>query len=1037
MEGTKRRSKLAAACLVAVIAFITLIILLGGHGTLARAEPVADAPQTAQVTANQEVAVESTTPATGTVNETSPPAQNSTAAQENLTETTTPQTTAPQTTSQATKSQATSETAPVQQTNQQPTGVGEQSRGVNEPVTQTAPVTTTDSKQADQGAPAATTEKVVNQPNVTPAKDQTSGPVKDQSQPATTATSQASADEKASSIAKAPKQAKVAAAKAVTDEQTVVTNEQELNDALNNAPNDGTAHTISLGQSFATVEGIFIKQGQNITFINQGDPVQLNIGKQIRVEKGASVTFKGSQKDGISIVPAAADHKMIFTGEPINEQASAMYVAGTADLTNTTIKDFVIVTTEYSFHDGAVIVDGGNLTLNENAYIMNNQLQPEEGGGEIGAGGIVTDNGATVVMNDGSSVIRNVGGLGMSQTVGGINIRGGSHFIMNGGHVDDNIGLAGGGVIVGDMNGWYASYEFPNVATMVMNGGTVDGNISQDQAGGIYVFGNGDVTINGGSISGNQTGFLGTTPSPTASGAGIAVHVGYPGFDKKTAEEFGELNAAKLTINDAVIDGNHASAAGGGIYVNSNRVTINKAKITNNLADKHGGGIYVSIADFTLHLGNSLITKNEAIAGQDSYSNGTVLLAGSGGGIWFCPTGSAEIFVTDGTAIYDNKALTHGDEVLSEAKSIDQYTSLANRMLGGGGVKWYHDRDGQQETDSVTVQNVTEFIGLKNDATDAAKAIAAGLATVIITGNKAPRGGGIGANGSVIFGTKLDYDKTIKVNKEWQLTDSKVKQPDKVTLNLVLDYPTSPQNGQVVDSIELTAADNWTGAFEGLPTNIAYKVAETPVTGFTASNTDLKDLGNGIFEITFTNKAVDEKTPDKPVTPTDPVQPIPDKPTPPVKPVDPTPTPTTPVVIVDVPTTPIPVTPLTPRIDQPNTPTPGVRPENPVKPEGDKRTENPTTPTRDEEDAEIPTIDQKIDGPVTLSKANQPAGKNVRPGQTVKVAKIAEPSNEPSKNDPQQTLPQTGDQQATMSVLLGILLLLVTLGGAGFIKKRI
>lgn len=196
MEGTKRRSKLAAACLVAVIAFITLIMLLGGHGTLARAEPVADAPQTAQVTANQEVAVESTTPATGTVNETSPPAQNSTAAQENLTETTTPQTTAPQTTSQATKSQATSETAPVQQTNQQPTGVGEQSRGVNEPVTQTAPVTTTDSKQADQGAPAATTEKVVNQPNVTPAKDQTSGPVKDQSQPATTATSQASADEK-------------------------------------------------------------------------------------------------------------------------------------------------------------------------------------------------------------------------------------------------------------------------------------------------------------------------------------------------------------------------------------------------------------------------------------------------------------------------------------------------------------------------------------------------------------------------------------------------------------------------------------------------------------------------------------------------------------------------------------------------------------------------------------------------------------------------------------------------------------------------
>lgn len=113
------------------------------------------------------------------------------------------------------------------------------------------------------------------------------------------------------------------------------------------------------------------------------------------------------------------------------------------------------------------------------------------------------------------------------------------------------------------------------------------------------------------------------------------------------------------------------------------------------------------------------------------------------------------IYVTDGTAIFGNTAVNHGADILSEAKSGSEQVTLANRMLGGGGAKWFHDRDGEQETTPVTVQNNTGYIGLKNVTTDAAKAVAASLATVLIKGNKAPRGGGIGANGSVIFGANV------------------------------------------------------------------------------------------------------------------------------------------------------------------------------------------------------------------------------------------------------------------------------------------
>lgn len=945
METYTWRTQRIICCLISIVfAVVAFLLLFVGNGRLARAEPIAPADQTVQVqtktaeisAATQSIAV------TNSASESQPAAVSANSSADGSA-------------AEVTDSLGQKD---LQEVNQAPQ----------------------DSAEVDASMQAATQASEVKATEATTAVKQDATVTENTKVQATEATAKPTVLKQADSKIAAT----MAAAKQATAENVVVTNEQQLNDALGAAPSDGTVQTIVLGNSFATAKGIFIKQGQNITFINQGDAVQLNIGQRIDVAKGGAVTFKGTQKDGITIVPA----------DTFGHDQSALNVSGKADLTNTTIKDFTIEPTLPSFYDGAVTVGGGTLVMNENAYITGNHLKVPTNSGTMGGGGISITDAGTVILNENSYVTGNAADWGIQDTAGGISVHNGSHLIINGGHVDGNAGPDAGGIFVGDVN--ETTNEYP-ASTMVMNGGTIDENISWTHSGGLFVDGAADVTINGGSISRNKTGLIGSQPNRTASGGGIAVNQGYAGQPGKTAEDYNQSNIAKLTINDAVIDGNHAAAAGGGIYVNSNNVTINKATITNNIADIHGGGIYVSIAEYTLRLGNSLITENEAVDGITSGTPGAELLPGSGGGIWFCPTGSAMIYVTDGTAIFGNTAVNHGADILSEAKSGSEQVTLANRMLGGGGAKWFHDRDGEQETTPVTVQNNTGYIGLKNVTTDAAKAVAASLATVLIKGNKAPRGGGIGANGSVIFGANV-AGKAIKVNKLWEL-GSTAKKPESVKINLVLNDPNSQQNGGIVDTIELNEANNWTAEFADLPTNIQYQVTEDKLNGFTSTNSELKDLGNGVFEITFTNKAIE-----KPVDPVNPVDPI------------------------------NPVTPVTP--DQPKVPDkPVTPPDQPVIPQQPVTPVQPTeTQTVDKVEPKALTqtklVDNKVEAPIKLSEATQPVAKR-DVSNTPKASGISEAT------DLQQAqLPQTGDKQSVTPILLGLLLMIVSFGGMALGKKR-
>lgn len=61
-----------------------------------------------------------------------------------------------------------------------------------------------------------------------------------------------------------------------------------------------------------------------------------------------------------------------------------------------------------------------------------------------------------------------------------------------------------------------------------------------------------------------------------------------------------------------------------------------------------------------------------------------------GGGMWFCPTGDATFTVTNGVALYDNRAEGAGDDFASLSGDKGTVT-IADRFLGGGEVQWYRD----------------------------------------------------------------------------------------------------------------------------------------------------------------------------------------------------------------------------------------------------------------------------------------------------------------------------------------------------------
>lgn len=626
-----------------------------------------------------------------------------------------------------------------------------------------------------------------------------------------------------------------------------------LQEAVDAAP-DGVETTIEIRKHIKLGTTLRVPAGKKIKLVSE-DPHTIlaennTSGALVSVAEGASlevsgnVTLRGRYNKG----PVIEDEGEVVLGSGATIFDSAVVGRASGVVTVSGAK-------------ASFVLDGGVI---ENCSIH-----------EVYCGVVRVSDGAKVAVRSGS--IRNnrvanasgdTNGNYLSST--GVMLVGGASMEMTGGSIADNSGYQGSAVVAYGENANQGKR-----VTFLMSGGTIENNKSnklgtRTPSGAVHVEGNAEFTMTGGEISGNSAASDGKgggvcVLDPGLQGSGTAMNTAFVMEAPETAAT-GDAQAG------GVISGNTAYC-GGGVYSYSDGVTLRAGVIRDNTAWEHGGGVYSEGNDTyysTLHLENARVVENTA--------------TGQGGGLWFCPTGDAKVHVQDGALIARNSAADAGDDLVFTGLPGDRFTlTLANRAPGGGKVSWYADgglfapsgmfaavnpdvprfAEGGDNGDPQSFTDATPNVALKSTIADEAYDLGAAQTTLLITGNTATRGGGIGANGGVVIGKDERVDVSVK--KAW--ADDAATRPEKVTVNLV-------NGGTVIDSIELSEENGWAGSFDDLPkyaldgSEAEYTVAEVPVDGFTSVVTGTMADG-----FTVTNTAT--PAPPAPVDP-EPGNPSPD-----------------------------------------------------------------------------------------------------------------------------------------------------------------
>ena len=299
---------------------------------------------------------------------------------------------------------------------------------------------------------------------------------------------------------------------------------------------------------------------------------------------------------------------------------------GTVNITNTSGATQILA----NFANGAAGSGGGILndggTLNITGAMINSNAAVRAGGGieattANARDSVMTLTNTVISMNEVAGNPGNGGGVHISDAAAGNT----STFTMTGGFVTNNSAAAEGGGLWNDAGG-----------TMTINGVNIGSNTasgaSADQGGG-GVFNNGGTVI----IQSN------TTTATTIAG-NVA--------DGAAGSGGGILNdGGTLTITGALITGNSAVRAGGGIEATTTNsrnsvVTVTDSTISNNTVGSspgNGGGVHIT----DLAGGN---TSNFTLTGGTVTGNSA---ASEGGGLWNAAGGT---MIVDGTTISGNTA---------------------------------------------------------------------------------------------------------------------------------------------------------------------------------------------------------------------------------------------------------------------------------------------------------------------------------------------------------------------------------------------
>lgn len=522
---------------------------------------------------------------------------------------------------------------------------------------------------------------------------------------------------------------------------------------------------------------------------------------------------------------------------------------------------------------GSILVNHGKTTIDGNVVIEKSTLE----GNDVG---VIEDNGssAELILENGTIQNHKIRGARSAS----IRVTEGASFTMNGGTIQNNIANTA------SSDSSSPAVLLLGASTFTMNGGSICNNSGQCGTA-VYLTASSNAakarfTMNGGSLSNNESRSY--TPNSTPTGAvfvkysaefvlndgtitGNCAHDGAGGgvavMDELPTEEHGTA----FTMNGGTISNNTASGyrcSGGGIYSCSNYVSLLGGRIENNSA-YDGGGVYSegnTEIYTTLHIENALITGNTA---------------DQGGGLWFCPTGDAKLYMQDGAVIYGNTAASAGDDFASPEVATgaggNGGVTLPDYFPNGKVIQWFSDgflyappgnrgTSGQgtryntvEYAKRVTgVQNEKKGLALKSVVSDGVSIPATG--SLIITGNQASHGGGgIGANGGVVIGEATSLSYSISVKKAWDNPGYEDTQPSGVTIHLK-----ERNTGDIVSTAELTGENGWQHTFTDLPLSPNhYTVTEQPLEGYKATYYQDAD---GNFIITNTHLTTPTPMPDVP-----------------------------------------------------------------------------------------------------------------------------------------------------------------------------
>ena len=554
----------------------------------------------------------------------------------------------------------------------------------------------------------------------------------------------------------------------------------ELQQAINDAP---PATEIVLTADIPLTATVTVPSGKDITLSGGFTLTRTNNAIAFDIKEGASLTWQDIILDGNA-------QNTGYKSAVINNQGKLTINGG--EIKNVRSNGAMVGIVTAKGPNAVLTMNGGSIHDNYMSNQFTNVVKITEGASFFMNGGDISNN-----------TLEHGGSSGLNAAVGVEGIKGNSTMEMTGGTITGNTADYGG-ILVGTYSLNYTRSEswstahYYSTGTLKLNGGTISNNTAATLGGGIAINGTGKLIMDGGTISGNKAPF----------GGGIGVN-DYLTSSERIDNHFSEEQwrrffPAAATINGGLITGNEATmtavtsqisdpnaenGVGGGLYVASMEVYVNGGQFTNNTAGKQGGGIYVASVPYVLKMGKTLVTENTATK--------------IGGGLWLCPTGSATTAVTNGASFFDNVAGTGaenndttaaGDDVASITKNdpSTQKLILSNNGLGNWLVHWYEDgkidnaylgnSDGSARYPSTvspvvergTLSGETEKIALKAIVSDEGKAAARNVAKVIVTGNTAPRGGGIGSNGSVVFGTDpVAYNKVqLTVSKQWEATNT-------------------------------------------------------------------------------------------------------------------------------------------------------------------------------------------------------------------------------------------------------------------------